>query len=190
MIIGIEGAIGAGKTLVMTYLLKEDYKESQEEKPIYANYTLRTLPFTKVDREFLVNAMRLKMSLEGDSEQGAILALDEIHTLMDSRRSQSQMELLMSYFILQTGKEGINLYYTTQNFRQVEKRLRERTDIAIRVTRKGDNHLCIAVDRTTPEEKVRRFVVPGHLVWDDYYTREIIAPPMPPEKNNGRHASG
>lgn len=167
MIIGIEGGIGAGKTLVMTWLMKKEYKEC--EKPLYANYTLRTLPYTEIDLPWLMEAMQNRYSFER-----AAIGIDEMHVLLDSRTSQKKTNLVISYFINQTGKEGINLYYTTQDFSQVDVRLRRRTDMAITVQRKGTLHKCLMVDRTTPENKVTRWAVDGKTVWDDYYTKEVI----------------
>lgn len=114
-------------------------------------------------------------SPEPGFENGCCIALDEIHVLLDSRGSASKINKLMSYFILQTGKEAINLYYTTQDFGQVELRLRRRTDFAIRVEKKaGDIHKCVAVDRTQPDYKYVRFGIKGREVWDEYYTKQVI----------------
>lgn len=171
MIIGIEGGISAGKTLVMTYLLKQELIECK--KPLYTNYTLRRMPHTKIDLQWLIEAMKNGHDFEQNGT-GAAIGLDEIHILMDSRTSQTKVNRLVSYFLLQTGKEGINLYYTTQDFGQVDRRLRQRTDLAITVTKRGTLHKCLMVDRTTPDHKITRFGINGKHVWDEYYTREVI----------------
>jgi hypothetical protein len=174
MIIGIEGGIGQGKTLVMTALLVQESAELG--KPLYANYTLRNRPFERVDIAWLVEAQR--SARQFDKGRGAAIGLDEVHVLLDSRNSQRSIQKLVSYFILQTGKEGINLYYTTQDFGQVEKRLRQRTDIAITVEKRGDIHKCLMVDKTSfnarGQHPATRFAVDGALVWDEYYTREVV----------------
>lgn len=167
MIIGIEGGIGQGKTLVMTAFLKREW--TQFKKPLYANYKLKRLPFTRVDVSFFEETMRENVQFDR-----AAIGLDEMHIWLDSRTSVSKRNLLLSYFLLQTGKQGINLYYTTQDFGQVDLRLRRRTDFAIRVERKGDIHKCLVIDRTTPDNKVSRIAVYGPDFWEEFYTKEVI----------------
>lgn len=170
MIVGIEGGLSQGKTLVMTDLLKREHV--QLGKPLYVNYTLRRLPHQPVDMQWLLDAQMSHFQF--DQGHGAAIGLDEMHILMDSRTSVTKRNRLVSYFLLQTAKEGINLYYTTQDFGQVDKRLRQRTDLAVTVTKQKNLHKCLLVDRTTPENKVRRFGIDGSRVWDEYYTKEVI----------------
>lgn len=154
----------------MTWLVKAEHVELG--KPIFANYKLRHIPYTPVDRASLIESMN--QGYQFDEGQGAVIAIDEMHVLADSRGAMSKMNRLMSYFILQSSKQGINLYYTTQDLGQVDLRLRRRTDIAISVERQGDLHKCLVVDRTTPDPKASRFVIDGSEVWDEYYTGEVI----------------
>lgn len=170
MIIGIEGGLSAGKTLVMTWLIKQEYVELH--KPVYANYHLRRIPYTPVDRASLIESMN--SGYQFDQGEGAVIAIDEMHILADSRGAMSKMNRLMSYFILQSSKQGVNFYYTTQDLGQVDLRLRRRTDIAISVERQGDLHKCLVLDLTTPEPKPSRFAIDGSQVWDEYYTEEVI----------------
>lgn len=167
MIIGIEGPIGAGKTLVQTFLLLEEYKQSK--KKLITNYHLNDVDYRYVTFEDILEMSRTEEELER-----AAIGLDEAHVFLDSRTTGSKMQRLFTYFLLQTGKQDISLYYTTQDFGQVDVRLRRRTDIAIHVRRKGDLHLCRIVNMNRREIRPKRMVIPGPMVWPYYNTREVV----------------
>jgi hypothetical protein len=169
MIIGIEGGIGQGKTLAMTYFALQEYRELQ--KRLVCNYHLKDIPFRYVSfQEFLTEALS-----EQDYRDTAI-CLDEAHVWVDSRTSQKKTNLLFTYLMLQTGKADVNLYYTTQDFGQVDKRLRQRTDIAIQVTRRGDRHKLKIEDYTCDIRKT--VLLNGADIWPFYDTREVVKMPM------------
>lgn len=169
LIIGIEGGIGAGKTLVMTYLLLQEYRKCQ--KRIIANYHLRDIPYRYVEfQEFLEDALSQR------AYRNSAIAIDEAHVWVDSRTSQKKTNLLFTYLMLQTGKQDVNLYYTTQEFGQVDKRLRQRTDIAIEVERRGNRHKMKIHDFN---EDIRKTVLlNGAAVWPFYDTREVVKMPL------------
>lgn len=167
MIIGIEGGIGAGKTLVMTKFLVDEARIGKRN--IMGNYHVNIPGYRFLTWEDFVH-----MAKENVGFARAAFGLDEAHIWFDSRRSVSAANLLMSYWTLQTGKEGINLYYTTQDFRQVDKRLRLRTDIAIHVRRVGDWHKLTIIDRTGETDKKSNAIVHGPDYWEFFDTREVV----------------
>jgi hypothetical protein len=169
MIIGIEGGIGQGKTLVMTYFAKEE--ALRMKKRLHANYHLKDLPFRYLDFQTFIDE-----ALTHHQYRDSCILVDEAHVWIDSRTSMKKQNLLFTYLLLQTGKEDVNMYYTTQDFGQVDKRLRQRTDIAIHVRRKGDHHLLTIEDRTSFKRK--RALVYGPDVWPFFDTRETVKIPM------------
>jgi hypothetical protein len=118
MIIGIEGGLGSGKTLLMTRYLKKDYDKGRK---VYANYGLRNMEYEKVDMNKLI---RNELDL-----QNASVGIDEFTLYADSRSSMGNK--LISYFVLQTRKTHVCLYYTTQNIQMVDRRVREHTQVFI-----------------------------------------------------------
>lgn len=138
MIIGIVGSIGSGKTLFMTYLLKRYLEKGMT---VMTNYRVK-IPHTLIDRETI-----RRYADKNNPLKDCVLALDEAHILLDCRTSYKNT--MISYFILQTRKRGVTLLYTTQNFLNVEKRLREQTDYIFQCSpiydRIGDKKLLIAV---------------------------------------------
>lgn len=123
MIIAIVGSIGSGKTLMMTYLLSQYHKKGMD---IITNYRLK-IPHKLVNREIIKNYADANTPLKD-----CVLGLDEAQILLDCRTSYKN--ILISYFILQTRKRKVLCLYTTQNFLNVEKRLREQTDYILQCT--------------------------------------------------------
>lgn len=61
--------------------------------------------------------------------QNASVGVDEFTLYADSRSSMGNK--LISYFVLQTRKRNVCLYYTTQNIQMIDRRVREHTQIFI-----------------------------------------------------------
>lgn len=116
------GTVGSGKTLSMVY---EGYKYYRRGLKIYANFKLN-FPYEPLTYKRLNEMIQNKEQL-----QDAVLLLDEIHIAIDSRNSMSKKNKIISYFILQTRKRNVRLLYTTQHLHQVDRRLRDTTDILV-----------------------------------------------------------
>ena len=108
MIIGIEGGLGSGKTImIVRYLVKDFFKDI----PIYANFHLKKIDYKVLDVIKILQMDENKVKLGNIS-----IGIDEITVFMDCRTSMSKMNRFISYFILQTRKRGVTLYYTTQSW--------------------------------------------------------------------------
>lgn len=166
MIIGIEGDISAGKTLVMTKCIFEEWYAFRNRK-ILANYHLKHVP-----SQFITFDDFLQMAMDDVELKDVIFGLDELHNWMDARTSSSKMNRAISYLFLQTGKMDVTSYYTTQAFRQIDVRLYERTDIRIHVERSGDSHYCHFADISTG--KKGHFLIYGPDVYELYNTKEKV----------------
>jgi len=121
IIIGLEGGLGSGKTIMGVRYLHQNHTDSI---PIYANFWL-SFPHTTLD----VN--KIKDILKDKYMKFASIMIDEITVFMDCRRSMNEINLLISYFILQSRKRGVTFYYTTQDFDMVDGRLINHTDYMI-----------------------------------------------------------
>lgn len=97
---------------------------------IYSNYKL-TFPFIQGAKQPIYLTMRrLKELVENKKAlQNVVLLIDEAHIFIDSRSSMEKKRKIITYFILQTRKSNVRLLYTTQHMGQVDKRLRDTTDI-------------------------------------------------------------
>ena len=184
MITGIEGGMSQGKTLVMTYFALSEYKDCG--KRLIANYTLLQIPYERVTFGDLVGWSAVCKQCQwregayvcgfcgGRGFDNEALLLDEVHILADSRASQSKTNKVFSYLVTQTSKQDVNLYYTTQDFGMVDKRLRQQTHIGTHVRLKGDQHHLVIDDRTSERRRPKRAWIYGPAVYEFYKTRERI----------------
>ncbi len=127
MIMGWIGQRGSGKTLSMTIEL---YKKYLQGYKIYSNYHLN-FPYTPVTVDDLLTFAEAGMYFGN-----TVFAIDEIHIYFDSRASAKKRNMIFSYFLNQSSKNDIDIYYTTQFARQVEIRLRLNTEVVIESTAK------------------------------------------------------
>jgi len=118
------GDIGCGKTLTMVAdsikFIKQGYK-------IYTNLEMngklkkhcKTLTSDEIIS--LINNDKLKNEV-----RNCVLAIDEIQTLFDSRRSSKKENLDFGYFVQQIRKRQIILLATAQNLEDIDLRFRNR----------------------------------------------------------------
>jgi len=122
VIVGFIGDMGGGKSLSMVKQAKQYYDQGYN---IYSNIKLN-FPYETYN---LTDILQYAES-EGTFYK-AVFLIDEAHIYLDSRMSASKRNIVMSYFITQTRKKDVKLLYTTQSLMQVDKRLRERSDMLI-----------------------------------------------------------
>lgn len=108
------GGLGSGKTLRLSCILYELYKEGWK---VFANYDLG-FPFTKINPLDLING------LFDDELDNAVVGMTEAYTFLDSRYSGSESSRYLTYFLLQTRKRKIKFLYDAQLLGSVDIRLR------------------------------------------------------------------
>lgn len=120
MLIGIEGELGGGKTLLLVkYLLDE----SKNKRNILTNLKLVNIPYKELDVIEL---------LDGNTElNNIVIGIDELTVYVDCRMSSSKANLFFSYLVLQSRKRNTDIYYTTQNLDYIDKRIIEHTSITV-----------------------------------------------------------
>lgn len=158
MIVGFIGKRGSGKTLSMT---RECYKYYQKGYKVISNYHLNF-------SHQLVDFEELFRLAETQADMGnLVLALDEIHILLDSRSGMSRENKVMTFWLNQTRKMNITLLFTTQFLHQVDLRLRSNTDVIV---------LCDGLTVTKLVDGVRQefFVCQNEMVFGDEFKRELF----------------
>lgn len=128
MIMGFIGQRNSGKTLSMTI---EAYKKYKQGYKIYSNYHLN-FPYTPYTVDDL-----LAFAESGMYFGNSIFLIDEIHIYFDSRCSGNKRNRIFSYFLNQSSKNDIDIFYTSQFSRQVEIRMRLNTEIVVESVCKG-----------------------------------------------------
>lgn len=173
MIIGIIGGIGSGKTLTMTYHL---YKDHLKKRKIYANYGL------KFEYQQLTGAFFRDYAKSGFDLMNSSIGLDELHVFLDSRNAMSNKNKMMSRFITQSRKRGVDMYYTTQDLNhesfarsgQVDLRLRKLTDMLIHCKYRKYNGKHLVVNDIMFNGKRIKKVIDCTKIIDKYDTYQII----------------
>jgi len=157
------GDRGAGKTCLLTFLLKLDYDRSRK---IISNYHL----------QFDFNYMTLTdISELPDEVQNATIGLDELQVGADSRRALSKANLGITKLATQLRKRVCILYYTTQRFNLVDKRMRDQTDYIITSEATGKEGIfkIKIMDRGTGDI-LKEKIFDGKPVFDLYDSWEIV----------------
>ena len=160
-ITGIVGDLGGGKTLLMTY---QGYKRFLRGQRIMANYGVRY-------KHARLNAAVL-VEMDADLQDLVILG-DEFHIVIDSRNSMTADNKAITYFVLQTRKRNVHLYFTTQDEGQVDVRLRMRVDYWIYCTRIGKHHFRYKI-YTRRGKLIGTLVLDGRKYYHLYDTTETI----------------
>lgn len=128
-IIGFLGRRGSGKTLLMSIFA---LAMKAQGDTIFANYGL-TFPHERMDKAFLKSFFDTKGEAYLRGKDGTI-CIDEMTTFLDAYDFRSKKAQVFSYFLLQTRKRGVSLYYTAQQLNLVPIRIRNNTDLLIHPT--------------------------------------------------------
>lgn len=176
MIIGFIGDMGSGKTLSMVRIAYSLYMKGYT---IYSNFHLN-FPF-----EYFTLRDILQYAENSQNFTNTVFLIDEAHIFMDSRRSGSAKNLALSYFTLQTRKQNVWLFFTTQYYHQVEKRLRASTNAFVECSFKSftDNYriqqnVCLNIWNIIKSNKitVKKFVFNANPFFPLYDTNEVVRP--------------
>lgn len=171
MIVGFIGRMGSGKTLSMVKYAYEYYKLGYK---IYSNIKLN-FPYT----EYTINEL-VDYANNDTTFYKSVVLCDEMHIMLDSRASGSKRNRIITYFLLQTRKRDVKLFYTTQFFHQVDKRLRSNTDMIIlnntRVARNGEQYtLNLFIQTTELGRTLKKHVVfKSKNYFNLYNTYEVV----------------
>lgn len=166
MLTGITGGLGSGKTLFMTVL---GYLEALNGREVLANYHL-AFKYDYLKLSDILNKIKDKEQLNN-----VVMLIDEMHIAFDARSSMSDRNKYGSYFVLQTRKRDVHLYFTTQSIWQVDVRIRENLDRLVACEKLGDDIFRLNVmDYTKDPPKTRSVCMHGKRFYPLYDTREII----------------
>ena len=160
-ITAIVGAIGSGKTLLMTWILNAQRK-NQNNKDIISNYHL-TFPHHSISFD-QIQEMELK---------NCVVGLDELTVWLDSRLSMSKQNRIISYFILQTRKRDVDLIATTQDFGMLDLRMRRQTNFLIESEKLDLDYYKYTIIRFGDMKQTSFYFRPKET-YNQYDTNQII----------------
>ena len=175
MIILYTGRRGAGKTLTMVKDIIQFYNNGWK---IVTNVEIEGIEYELMKSEDIV-ALDKNTGLNN-----AVLVIDEIQVLFDSRRSSSNSNKSFSNFIQQIRKRNMILLCTTQFAGTTDLRIRQHTDVIVRPKFNKEYLIIDAVyyDVTATEDAMmgeeqmiyRRVVFDARYVFNRYDTRKTI----------------
>lgn len=171
IIVGIIGDRGSGKTL---YMVKEALTNYKRNRKVVSNFHLNFPVLKGCSQPELLN-----MSFITDFKKqlhNICLLIDEIYIYIDSRNSASKQNRIWSYFFNQTRKRDVDLYYSTQFFHQVDKRLRSNTELFIfpsKIIKDDVMYIKIKVCKRNMQP-IKIFAFKGSDYFPFYDTDEII----------------
>lgn len=120
-IISFEGVQGMGKTTAAVALAVEESKRL--DRRVISNVHINHPNFQHFDIAWFLEHI-------ADHEiEDALLVLDEMYQLADNRTTQSKLNKLFSYFIVQCRKRNVDLYVCTHNILHIDIKLRRAIDI-------------------------------------------------------------
>ena len=181
IIVLYRGRRGAGKTLTM---VKDGLKYYLDGWKVYTNmYSIQYA--TRLEEEEILALA------DTDGFRDCIVMIDEIQTLIDSRRSMRKANVGFNYFLQQIRKRNVNLLATTQYSRRVDLGFREQLDIIVspKMITLNSGKKLVEVnyqDLTTEEEGLpaisRRLVYDPTTIFGLYDTEERITAVKTKEK--------
>jgi hypothetical protein len=159
MLIGLQGKMGAGKTLSMSVLTS--YFSAHTGAPLYANYNLQgAAPLESIRQLWQLDT--------------AVVAFDELHVNIDSRNWKNNV--FLTHFITQTRKKKLAFFYTTQHIGQVDLRVRQNTDILIHCEKRNGQIWLSFIDYQYKQLGRRYLLENPSRFYNLYNTFELIFP--------------
>ena len=121
MIVSFEGQMGQGKTTAAVAMAYEEGKRTSRR--IISNVHLNIEGYQHFDIAWFLEHV-------ADHEiEDSILVLDEMYQVMDNRSTATKLNKLLSYFVVQTRKRGVDLYVCTHHLLHIDLKLRRAVDI-------------------------------------------------------------
>jgi len=121
MIVSFEGFQGSGKT---TLAVAAAYEENKKGIKVISNVHLNNMPdYKQFDLAWFIE------HLVDHEMENCVLLLDEAYQIFDSRSSQTKMNKLFSYFVVQARKRDVDLYICTHHISHIDLRVQRAVDV-------------------------------------------------------------
>lgn len=142
---GIFGNLSSGKTLFGAKICHDSYKSGVE---VISNIKL-FFPYERLSLDEMIDRTRKNPEHFKDK----LLFVDEIHLIIDARRSSSDLNFKFTQFAVWLGKLNADLVFTSQLFTsQVDLRVRELCDFLFFCDRVDLNRNSIVGKRTVDQD--------------------------------------
>ena len=132
------GVRGSGKSTLMVRMAMEEWasainKGFNDFKILHNGFIDSTHEFWgdhdgRVRRTSLLEVVNL-LETGVDALDNSLILFDEVQSLLDARFGMGYGGIMLSQFLMQIRKRGISVLYTTQFEHNIDRRLKEQTDI-------------------------------------------------------------
>jgi hypothetical protein len=165
-IVCILGRRGSGKTLTAVMLAERYHHQGIT---VFANFET-TIPHFDIDFS--------ELATFPDYLHDCVIFMDEMHVGSDAYDFWKSRVKNITDFVTQIRKRRITLYYITQVYKQVAKRLRNQTDYIFQCSQL-DYPNKFRVDmfdryQLPPDDYISSFVYDGSLYYKKYDTNQLI----------------
>lgn len=174
MLVGIVGALGSGKTALLTYLLM---LLKLKNTVVWTNYKVTFADLVKSGEELLLD-LEEQQEREDFLKSKIALGIDELGRLLKAINFMSTSNDILDDIITMSRKANTDILYTSQHEKMVDRQVRRITDIYIEV---DYDDITKIVDFTVSEKKKREWLELDSSIYIEpifkyYNTYEIIKP--------------
>lgn len=149
------GKFGSGKTAFISFMATQT--AAGNHVPLWSNYNLRgATPIRTYDDLYAC--------------EDGVIALSELQIICDSR-DMKKAKLFIEWF-LQCRKSGCEIYFDTQALHQVDKRVRDNSDIYFELRKLGASFSGVEVWDLSTLQMVNTFAIDRRWSYDLYNHRE------------------
>lgn len=148
-IIGGGGKLSGGKTVTFIKFLVDMYNE--QELKIISNIKLKHIPHIHLTSDQFI--LFIKSNMENQQKlrnmfYKSIVFIDEARNLFSARKSSSNLNEMMTSFIMMLGKLNCYFFYTFQVWdSMIDKQLREISHLVLNMERIDENGNPVVDDR-------------------------------------------
>ncbi|OMD76585.1 AAA family ATPase [Paenibacillus odorifer] len=172
-LLGLDAAMGTGKTLGMS-LLAQHFRQ-QSGCTLWSNYGLANAKLFTNFEQFL----------EVAQQPSSIICLDEVHTDLDSRSGNTNTSKYLTHMLYYLRKIRATIFYATPDISSVDVRVRSVTNVYCRVSKNKRKFKYEMWDlqsvrylRTLMIDKEKVFAIADQI----YDTHKMVVPMEFPEK--------
>lgn len=145
VLLSLVGELGQGKTLGLAYMVWNNYY--YKKRKIYANFMIYGIPFTPVkstdDLREMIPPTSTREEILNPVEK--FFAGDEMWRWVDSRtvgKGSKERNKIVNDILASSRKSFTTIAYSTQSVHQVDRRIRDITDIVVYPQISADGSYC------------------------------------------------
>ena len=179
-LVAILGDIGAGKTALMTHLLRKDYMNGHNIIATYKLYFPKYKGCPEIHDSKDYDKVHVAFKEDLPFMNNATVGFDELQMGADARLGVKGLNRRLSYIAMQARKRDLDIIFTAQRNMHFDIRFRDLVSKIILVEQVHHDPVtikCVFIDPKTVEKISSIYFYPDQELFDSYDTKEIIKEP-------------